>query len=282
MVIAAGPAVNLVLAFVLLFVFFCADRRRRRPTPGVGAIEKGYPAAERARAGRPLIAVDGKRGDAERALARRSRRTSAPRARRSRAARRPRPATRGRSSATARERTVEMPPDLRPGRAERTRLGFAYAPGRARPLPFGESLDRTVDRFWFVTKATVELPGAAHQRRAAQGDLGRRRLLRGHAPDDPQRPRRGGGDPGHHLAVAGDREPVPVPAAGRRPHLLGDRREGARGRPVPFSVMERAGVVGFMLVILSSWSASRTTSAGCPARASRSGSAGARSTASVT
>ena len=36
------------------------------------------------------------------------------------------------------------------------------------------------------------------------------------------------GHPRDHLALAGDREPVPVPAARRRPHLLGDRREGAR------------------------------------------------------
>ena len=53
---------------------------------------------------------------------------------------------------------------------------------------------------------------------------------------------------GDHLPVARRHEPVPVPAAGRRAHVLGAGREG-RGRAIPFSVMERAGFVGFVLVI---------------------------------
>ena len=41
-------------------------------------------------------------------------------------------------------------------------------------------------------------------------------------------------DPRADLAVAGHRQPVPVPAAGRRPHLLGAGREGPRpADPVP-------------------------------------------------
>jgi len=60
-VIAAGPAVNLVLAFALLFVFFWQigpqDVSNR-----VGTIERGYPAAKALKPGDRLIAVDGRRG----------------------------------------------------------------------------------------------------------------------------------------------------------------------------------------------------------------------------
>ncbi len=51
------------------------------------------------------------------------------------------------------------------------------------------------------------------------------------------------------LAVAGDHQPFPVPAAGWRAHLLGARGEGPRP-PIPFAVMERASVVGFALVLV--------------------------------
>ena len=60
-VIAAGPAVNLVLAFVLLFVFFAAIG----PETGsrkVGELEKGYPAQGVLQPGDRLVAVDGERG----------------------------------------------------------------------------------------------------------------------------------------------------------------------------------------------------------------------------
>src|SRR4051794_30581831 len=61
-VISAGPLVNLVLALVLLVVFFWLIG----PTTGsdkVGAIEKGYPAATALKPGDKLISVDGVRGD---------------------------------------------------------------------------------------------------------------------------------------------------------------------------------------------------------------------------
>ena len=44
-------------------------------------------------------------------------------------------------------------------------------------------------------------------------------------------------------------------------HIFWSLVEKVRGRPVPFRVMERAGVVGFVLVISLLRSASRTTSA---------------------
>ena len=92
-VIAAGPAVNLVLAFVLLFVFFVADRaarparatsaRSRRATRPQGVLKPGD----------RLVAVDGAAGDADRALEADRQPQVRRRSRRRRAARPPSPST---------------------------------------------------------------------------------------------------------------------------------------------------------------------------------------------
>src|SRR6059036_253986 len=60
-VIAAGPAVNLVLAFVLLVVFFAAIGPQPL-TRQVGTFAKDYPAKRVLKPGDKLVAVDGKGG----------------------------------------------------------------------------------------------------------------------------------------------------------------------------------------------------------------------------
>src|SRR4051794_39794695 len=60
-VIAAGPFVNLVLAFVLLFVFFAAIGPQGT-TRTVDQVDKKFPAAGVLRPGDRLRAVDGQRG----------------------------------------------------------------------------------------------------------------------------------------------------------------------------------------------------------------------------
>src|SRR5215212_1863638 len=60
-VIAAGPAVNFVLAFVLLFVFFAAIGPQMG-SRDVGTVQKGYPATGVLQSGDRLMAIDGHRG----------------------------------------------------------------------------------------------------------------------------------------------------------------------------------------------------------------------------
>src|SRR3954447_11622961 len=59
-VIAAGPAVNIVLAFVILAGVFMSQGTVS-PPPVVGKIEQGTPAATALKQGDVLLAVDGKR-----------------------------------------------------------------------------------------------------------------------------------------------------------------------------------------------------------------------------
>ena len=60
-VIAAGPAVNVVVAIVLLFVFFTLIGPQTT-TRHVGTVERGYPAAGKIQPGDRLVAVDGRGG----------------------------------------------------------------------------------------------------------------------------------------------------------------------------------------------------------------------------
>ena len=59
-VIAAGPAVNIVLAFVILAGVYMA-RGTVEPPPVVGQVQKGTPAASALKPGDVIVAVDGRR-----------------------------------------------------------------------------------------------------------------------------------------------------------------------------------------------------------------------------
>jgi regulator of sigma E protease len=243
-VIAAGPAVNLVLAFVLLFVFFFligAETTSR----DVGVIEKGYPAATVLEPGDRLVAVDGQRG-APGEMSRLIARHKCPGE--------PREGCKAAEPVTitidraGRERTFELTPIYDPV-AERTRLGFAYAPGPRETLPFGEAFDTTADRFWFITRATLELPARLidpEQRKEISGVVGSYEVTRQTILNDLEQVVGILAIISLSLAIVNLFPFLPLDGG----HIFWAIVEKVRGRPVPFAVMERAGVIGFMLVIL--------------------------------
>jgi regulator of sigma E protease len=246
-VIAAGPAMNLILAFLLLFVFIFligANTESNR----VGIIEKGYPAATALKPGDRLVAVDGVRGG-PRELSRQiaSHRCPGKQTEGCKAAE-PATVTVGRGG---RERTFELTPIYDPAAGEdgRTRLGFAYAQGPRETLPFGESVDWTADRFWFITKATLELPARLidpEQRREISGVVGSYEVTRQTILSDLAQVVGILAIISLSLAIVNLFPFLPLDGG----HIFWAIVEKIRRKPVPFSVMERAGVVGFMLVIL--------------------------------
>jgi regulator of sigma E protease len=244
-VIAAGPAVNVVLAFVLLFVFFVAIGPETS-TNRVAAVERGYPAAGEIRAGDRLITVDGRRGDPGE-MSEQISSHECPQA----------DPRKGCAGATPVElvverggerRTLELEPIYDPA-AGRTRLGFAYAPGPRDPMPVGEGLDRTADAFWFITWETIKLPARlvdSQDRKEISGVVGSYEFTRQTILSDVA-------DAVWILAIISLSLAIVnlfpfLPLDGG--HIFWAIVEKIRRRPVPFSVMERAGVVGFMLVIL--------------------------------
>jgi regulator of sigma E protease len=244
-VIAAGPAVNLVLAFVLLFAFFWLIGPQEG-SRDVGAIEKGYPAAGVLQAGDRLIAVDGHRGTPVQ-LSRRIARHKCPQAtpRQGCEAARPAEVTIVRNGA---KRTFTLTP-IYDAQAERTRLGFAYAPGPRENLGIVDSLDLTADRYWFITKSTLELPARlidAQQRKEISGVVGSYETTR-------QTILHQVGNVIGILAIISLSLAIVnlfpfLPLDGG--HIFWAIVEKVRRKPVSLAVMERAGVVGFMLVIL--------------------------------
>jgi regulator of sigma E protease len=243
-VISAGPAVNLVLAFVLLFIFYFAVGPYET---GVAAVEKDYPASGALHVNDRIVAVDGKRVSPDEI----SKRVSAHKCPQ-------RPPTRGCEAATpaqltivrnGRRRQLELTPVYDP-KAKRTRIGFQYGSTDQREnLSFGSALDLTADRYWFFTKATLELPKRLidpEQRKEISGVVGsyeatRQTILNQFA------------DVIGILALISLSLAIVnlfpfLPLDGG--HIFWAIVEKVRRKPVPFAVMERAGVVGFMLVIL--------------------------------
>jgi regulator of sigma E protease len=244
-VIAAGPAVNLVLAFVLLFAFFFLIGPQTGSSR-VGQLEKGYPAQSVLKPGDRLVAVDGHRGEpiqlSKRIASHRCpQRPPKPRCK----AAEPVQVTVVRGGG---ERTFSITPIYDP-EAKRTRLGFAYAPGPREDLGLGEAVDLTADRFWFITKATLELPARLidpEQRKEISGVVGSYEVTRQTILNQIE-------DVIGILAIISLSLAIVnlfpfLPLDGG--HIFWAIVEKVRRRPVPLAVMERAGVVGFMLVIL--------------------------------
>jgi regulator of sigma E protease len=243
-VIAAGPMVNVVLAFVLLFIFFWVIGGETTSTK-VGTLQQKFPAAHVLKPGDRLLAVDGKRGDPS-VLAKQIASHRCP-------VRPPRPGCKAATPAKllvarhGRRLRIELRPVYDP-REERMRLGFAYAPGPRKTLPFSKAFSTTTDRFWFITKQTLSLPARlfdAKKRKQISGVVGSyeytRQTILSHVADVV----------GLlaiislSLAIVNLFPFLPLDGG----HIFWAIVEKVRRKPVPFSVMERAGVVGFMLVI---------------------------------
>jgi regulator of sigma E protease len=247
-VIAAGPAVNLVLAFVLLFVFFAAIGPET-VSRNVGTLEKGYPAQGVLKPGDKLVAVDGHRGTPAQLsdLINSHKCAQKPPKAPCRAAH-PAEITVARNG---HKRTFALTPRFDPNASEkgRMRVGFGYAPGPRKTLGVGEAFDLTANRFWFITKSTLELPARLinpQQRKEISGVVGSYEVTR-------QTILKQVGNVIGILAIISLSLAIVnlfpfLPLDGG--HIFWAIVEKVRRKPVPLRVMERAGVVGFMLVIL--------------------------------
>jgi regulator of sigma E protease len=250
-VIAAGPLVNLVLAFVLLFAYFAAIGPQDT-TRVVDQVDKNFPAHGVLRPGDRLVAVDGRRGDSERlSNVVNSHGCAGPRDAWRNGCRAVEPAE-VTFVRNGRRRTVAITPkyDFPPGIDEgRMRVGFVYRAGPHEALPIGEAISTTADRYWYITKQTLSLPARLinpEQRKQISGVVGSYEVTRQTILNQVE-------DVVGILAIISLSLAIVnlfpfLPLDGG--HIFWAIVEKVRGRPVPLRLMERAGVVGFMLVIL--------------------------------
>ena len=248
-VIAAGPAVNLVLAFVLLFVYW-ALIGPATATRTVEKVETSYPAAGVLQPGDRVVAVDGKRGSpGDLSDLINSHTCAGPKEAWKPGCRATEPVTLT-VVRDGRERTVELTPKYDPnaGTEGRMRVGFGYKPGPREGLPGGEALDITADEFWFITKSTLELPARLinpEQRKEISGVVGSYETTRQVILLDLGLVVRILAIISLSLAIVNLFPFLPLDGG----HIFWAIVEKVRGKPVPLRVMERAGVVGFLLVI---------------------------------
>jgi regulator of sigma E protease len=249
-VVAAGPAVNIVLASLILFGVFAVGGLEKADQ-SVGSIKAGSPASKVLQEGDQIVAVDGRRFpgvELERRLTDfgnvvKSHKCAGPQVDECRAAT-PVELT-IRRDGQLKEISVYPRYDKEAGRAL---IGFSYG-GHFVPISLGHAIDKSLDSVWFVTSRTVSIFGRifeSDQRKQISGIVGT-------------------SDVGHAAVEQGWREALlllalvslslglinllPIlPLDGG--HIFWAVIEKLRGQPVSLRVIERATVVGFALVLM--------------------------------
>jgi regulator of sigma E protease len=243
-VIAAGPAMNVLIAFVLMIAFFWLIGGVTL-TNRVDRVEKGFPAHGQLQPGDKVVAVDGHAGGPERI----AKQIASHRCAES-------PPTKGCRAGTAATLLVERDGQrvilrLRPiydPAFRRTRLGFGYSqPHRSEGL--GAAISSGTSRLWYVTKQTVALPARLfnpQQRKQISSTVGAYEVTRRTILSDTANVLPVLAIISLSLAIINLFPFLPLDGG----HIFWAVVEKLRGRPVPFSVMERSGVVGFALILM--------------------------------
>jgi regulator of sigma E protease len=247
-VIGAGPAVNIALAFAILFVLAlgASDVNQK-----VGDVVPGSPAAAALRPGDEVLAIDGKSYaglDAEGRLEHFGEDVASHKCA-------------GKQTDGCKAATPVVLRVKRDGQVEnisvrpeyekslgRTRVGFSYGTEPAN-LGIGGAAARAGDAIWLVSSKTVTVFANlfdSEQRKEVSGVVGT-------------------SDVANQVIDVGAREALTLlaivslslglinlfpflPLDGG--HIFWSLVEKARGRPVPYKTMERAGALGFVLVIM--------------------------------
>jgi regulator of sigma E protease len=240
-VIGAGPVMNLIVAFLLLFALaFGASELTSR----VGEVLPNSPAQGKLQPGDRIITVDGEDGDQLDFQHRISSHKC------------PGRQTDGCLAATpsvlrieraGRELTLRVRPRY-DTKLKRTRIGFSYATEPLDPTPLGAAR-AAGDLMWAVTTGTVEAIVRIFdpkQREQISGVVGSYEITRQAIEFDERRALTLLAVISLSLAIINLFPFLPLDGG----HIFWSLIEKIRGRPVPYRVMEQAGVIGFMLVIL--------------------------------
>ena len=257
-VIGAGPAVNIALAFLILWALFWADGVQRTDI-GVRSVEAGSPAAQVLQPGDLILSIDGAPGYAPNqtndvisdrltaltdAVAKQKCAGGA--------------TTDGCRAAEPTNVVVlregeRVPIPVRgfyDSKLKRMRLGFAFGVDSTRPVGPVEAADLSVSSMWNVTTLTVDRLAkifvSSEARKDVSGVVGSYEATRQSFDFDTTQAIRILALISLSLGVINLFPFLPLDGG----HIFWAIAEKIRGRPIPFSVLERASVIGIMLVAL--------------------------------
>jgi regulator of sigma E protease len=248
-VVAAGPAVNIVLAFAILFFVYFVNAQQ--VDQKVGEVRGGSPAAKVLQPGDRILAVDGKSFpglDQEARLERFGKQVGSHEC----AGRQVDGCVAAtpvalRISRDGRVRTIIVRPEYDKA-AKRALIGFSYG-SRPEAISVGTAATRAVDAIWLVTEKTASIFSRifeAQQRKQISGIVG--------VSDVANQTIDVGIYPSLLLLALvslslGLINLLPIlPLDGG--HIFWAMVEKLRGRPASLRVMERATVIGFALVMV--------------------------------
>jgi len=252
-VISAGPAMNVLIAFVLIWGLL-VFQGRAHPDPAqaryVGQVERGTPAAGALKPDDRIISVDGRTNvdGFQKAISSHT------------CAGTPTNGCRATTPATVvverdgQRQTLRITPfydaDLK-----RTRLGFSYGYAAGYQPPYDEvgpvdAAEQSASGMWNVTSLTVsaisKLFYDSQARKEVSGVVGSYEATRQAFTFDTERAIEILALISLSLAVVNLFPFLPLDGG----HIFWAVAEKLRGRPIPFAVMERAGFVGFALVAM--------------------------------
>lgn len=239
-VIAAGPAVNLAIAFIILFFLAFGIQE---PGKSVAEVSPGAPAEGRLLPGDRIVSVDGKRGDqaviAEQISSHKCEGKQVDGCL---------------AASPARVEVIRNGErkdlNIRPSydsELQRTRLGFAFSTEALSPGPL-EAAGIATEFGWLVASRTVSTLSQlydADQRKELSGVAGGYEVTRQAIEIGPRQALTLIALISLSLGLINLFPFLPLDGG----HIFWSILEKIRGKPVPFGVMERAGLVGFVLVI---------------------------------
>jgi len=244
-VIGAGPAVNIAIAFI---IFFILSFGLQQVSSNVDQIAPNTPAVGKLQPGDRIVSVDGVKGD-QTAIADQ---INSHECQSAIDGDKPKDGCQAATAATVvvarngKQVTEKITP-IYDSAVKRNRLGFAFGLEDVNPSVAGAAKN-SVDFMWFVTKSTVTAITHLYRsedRKQVSGVVGTYDVTR-------QAVDLGARQAWTLIALIslslGIINLFPfLPLDGG--HIFWSIVEKFRGKPVPFAVMERAGVIGFCLVI---------------------------------
>ncbi len=239
-VIAAGPFVNIVIAFVIFFALFSTGSEG---TNEVSAVLDDGAAVGILQPGDKLVSVDGVTGDFDALREQIATHTCANDAE-----------TDGCEAETAAEVALvrngnEITKTITPVYSEEAgRMLVGFEPGTA-PISASGAVDKSTGAMWAITSGTAEVFANifdAEQRKQISGVVGSYETTRQAIEFDARRALFILGVISLSLAIINLFPFLPLDGG----HIFWSIVEKIRGRPVSFSVMERASVLGIILVAM--------------------------------